>query len=155
MNFEEFLERISAATQYTFTDQQAARLKNECSTITEHYLMRVCSIIERSPNHPKNIYGFTLGHIDWAKDELNAERLKRERWTAKEDCATTEEFALTMEVTGLLCKFENSKELLVMFSEKFLTAIKKDMCLEFLQKAKDFYLTKIKEGVRLKKVVTI
>lgn len=155
MTFKEFLDRISAATQYTFTDQQAARLKNECSEITEHYLTRVCSIIERSPNHPKNIYGFTLGYIDWAKDEINAERLKRERWTEKEDCATAEEYAITMEVTGLLCRFENSKELLTLFSEKFLTAIKKDMCLEFLQKAKEFYLLKIKEGVKLKKVVTV
>lgn len=150
MNFEEFLERISTATQYNFTDQQVTRIQNECNTITEKYLTRICSTIERSPSHPKNIYGLVLGNIEWARDELNTERLKRERWTTKEDCATPEEFALAMEVTGLLRRFENSKDLLTAFSQNFEQAIKKEICLEFLKRAKEFYLTKIQEGVKLK-----
>ena len=151
MTFKEFIKRISIATQYTFTDDQVNRIRSECEKINESYLTRICSTIERSPNHPKNIYGLVLGNIEWANDELKAERLKVQRRNTKEEYATPEEISLTFEITTILMQFENSGELLLSFNEHFTAAIKKGMCLEFLKKAKQFYLDKIKEGVKLKK----
>lgn len=150
MSFEEFIERVSTATQYSFSENQLMRIKTDCDNISEQYLKKIASIIERSPNHPKNIYGLVLGNLQWAKDEIESEKLKQERWTAKEDCAKAEEFNKTMDVTALICRFEHSADLLPKFSEGLLRAIKKDCTVEFLDKAKEFYLNKIREGVKLK-----
>jgi hypothetical protein len=153
MTFDDFINRVQVATQYKFTDDQLVRIRKESEGVPESKIMSICLSIERSPNHPKNIYGLILGNLDWAKDQMRYEQEKIRRFKTKADCATPDEISLTFEVTALIMGFENSAELLKLFSEKFEIAIKKDMCLEFLQRSKQFYQDKIKEGVKLKNPV--
>lgn len=156
MTIREFIEEISTLTGYEFTEKQNTRLVERCKPLPEKYLDKIYSIIERTPNIPKNVFGLVVGHISWAENELkNARRIEQWRTVKKENLATPEEISLTMKIIGILMRFEHSIELCARFSSGMDAAISKNCLLEFLKKAESFYETKIAEGVKMRNEVKI
>jgi hypothetical protein len=144
MMSSEFFERIETATNYTFTQKQLDRLKSEFQNISNSSATKIISAIETCATVPRNVYGYTMGFIrDFANSEMK-ESLSRESWKVKSgDCATAEEFKLTMKCIGMLSKFENSNELLVKFGEYLNKAIDGNFLLQALKKAEVVYQGKI------------
>lgn len=152
----EFFERIETATNYTFTQKQLDRLKAEYNSISHASATKIVSAIETCATVPRNVYGYTMGIIRDFENSEKRDSLSRESWRIKsEDCATAEEFKLTMKCIGMLSKFENSCELLQQFGEYLTVAINSNCYLESLKKAEAFYSGKINDGVKLKSFLSV
>ncbi len=128
------IERISTATDKAFTDRQARTVMNRLEAIGWEASYRVSSKIERAPNVPKNVYGMVLNMIDEEDESVNKKVLTREDWLADPDCASPEEFEMTMKCISFCCMFKNSVELCNMLSNGMTGSFKKDVLLEYLHR---------------------
>jgi hypothetical protein len=151
-DYRGLLNEITIASDKNFSEPQAVSLIDSMKTLGWNGSYRITVMVTRTGNLPKNIYGHVLSLIEDDIDRARKQFIQKEEWAVKEeDCATPEEFKLTMKCIGLICRFENSVELCKLFGDYLLGAYKKGILLESLKKADVFYSEQLKKDENIKK----
>lgn len=153
MNYKDVFDRIEAASNYTFNEKQLRFLSEAFSSISEASIKKIVANIECA-NIPRGVYGFVMGLIKEYREVEYKTMVNRDSWVTQEDCASPEEYSLTMQCIGLISKFEGSSTLLVRFGKYLESAIKDHSLLSALKKAKEFYSEHLKNGDNIKRDLT-
>lgn len=145
------IEQIEIAADKKLSSSQAAEIEKAMENCGWSISYRVTVHITRAINIPKNIYGLILNNLDEEKDRIKKEFNQKESWKiSDEDCVTPEEWELTMQCIGLICRFQNAQELCQKFGEYLEGTIARGFLLESLRKAKTFYTDMFKKEVNIK-----
>jgi len=152
-DFNGLLSSLSIAADKEFTDKQTIELVASLRNLGWEGSRRVVEGIRTSANIPRNLFGFTIAAIKEEFRYIARQKHQKEQWQVSDaDKASVDEYCITMRIIGLLCRFENSCELLVKFGEYMDKAVTQSNFLEIMQRAETFYKGQIKAGVKLKTI---
>lgn len=150
-DFRGLVNQVSIAADKNLSEVQVLSLIDAMMTAGWQESYRVTVGVVRTGNLPRNIYGHFLALLEDEAERRKKGLLQRDQWAVKdEDCATPEEFSLTMKCIGLLCRFENAAELCHKFGEYLESAVKYNHLLESLKKAEIFYTDMYNKGKKVK-----
>lgn len=139
-DYQGLLNQISTAADKSFSENQIVALIENMQTLGWGRAYRLTVTLLRSSILPRNIYGHVLMLLE---DEINRIRkafYDKEQWKpADENCATPEEFSLTMRCIGLISRFNGSTELLERFGEYMKSAEERGTLLETLKRTEEIY----------------
>lgn len=152
-DFNALLGLLSIAADKDFTEKQTIELVAALRNLGWEGSCRVIEGIRTSANIPRNLFGYTISAIRDEYRYLQKQKYQKLSWhVADEDKASPEEFCITMRIIGLLCRLENSSELLFKFGEYMEKAVTQTGFLEIMQRAEKFYSDQITAGQKLKNV---
>lgn len=134
------LYQISTAADRNFTETQTLSLIDIMQTLGWKGSYRITALIVRTNSLPRNIYGYVLSLLEEEIDRIRKAFLEKEEWKpATQDCASPEEFQLTMRCIGLITQLKKPGMLLERFSEYMQEAIARGKLLDTLERAEEFY----------------
>ena len=152
-DFNGLLSSLSIAADKEFTDKQSIELVAALRNLGWEGSCRVIESIRTSANIPRNLFGHTLATIKEEFRYLQKQKYQKTSWhVSDEEKASTEEFCITMRIIGLLCRFENSSDLLFKFGQYMENAVTQTKFLEIMQRAEKFYTDQVKAGQKLKTI---
>jgi hypothetical protein len=138
-DYQGLLNQISSSTDKNFTEFQIISLVDAMQSLGWQGSQRIVTMAIRNKDMPRNVYGYILGLLEEEADRLEREVCQRNEWKAIHDCATPEEFTLTMKCISLISQFKNSSDLLKKFGDYLTMAQDKDCLLEALTRSFKFY----------------
>lgn len=132
-DFYALLARLEDAADKKLSEHQSRRVREAMEAIGYQAAHRITVRIERSANIPKNLYGFSLSMIDEEKEAGSKKTLTQSDWKNDPNCATSEEFSMTMKCIAINLIFIDSIDLCKCLAEGMEGACKKDALLMFLR----------------------
>jgi len=151
-DYRGLLTQIAIASDKNFSELQTLSLIDTMQSLGWQGSYRITVAITRTGNLPKNVYGHTLCLLEDEIDHIRKQNLQKDEWKiADADCASSEEFILTMRCIGMICRFNDSPDMLKRFGEFLDKAIKRNVLFQELKKAEIFYSDNIKKGINIKK----
>lgn len=138
-DYQGLLNQISSSTDKNFTEFQIISLVDEMQTLGWQGSKRIVAMAIRNGNMPRNVYGYILNLLEEETERIKREEYDKNEWKAVKDCASPEEFILTMKCISLISQFNNSAELLKKFGEYLKIAHERGNLLDALNKSVVFY----------------
>lgn len=152
-DYGSLIAHLGIVADREFTDKQSEGLVAAFRSLGWEGSYRVVEGIAASTNIPRNLYGTILNSIKEEQRYQAKQKFNREHWkVADEDKASEEEFCITMRVIGLICRFENSADLLFKFGDFMEKAVTQSNFMAQMKRAEEFYGNQIKAGARLKTI---
>lgn len=150
-DFRELLNIVMTVADKNFSELQIISLVETMQSLGWSGSQRVAMAVTRTPNLPKNIYGYFLNLLEEEIERLQKSFMEKDSWkTTNEDCIRPEEFSLMMKCIALICRFRNSNDLCQKFGDYLIEAQKKGGLLDALRKAFDFYKKQLDQQSKVK-----
>jgi hypothetical protein len=138
-DYQGLLNLITTTTDKNFSEFQIISLVDAMQSLGWRGSQRIVTMAIRNKDMPRNIYGYILGLLEEETDRIEREIHQKNEWRAINDCATSEEFTLTMKCISLISRFNNSSELLKKFGDYLTMAQDKGNLLDALKRSFKFY----------------